>query len=50
VDLDEILYGDEDIEYDLYSVLFNPVASTTSKWGTFTFLRRCTFEQIGGFG
>jgi hypothetical protein len=28
VDLDEILYGDDDIEDDLDSILFNPVAST----------------------
>jgi hypothetical protein len=38
VDLDEILYGD-DIEYDLDSMLFNPVASTISKWRTFKLLR-----------
>jgi hypothetical protein len=48
--MDEILYGDDDFEYDLDSVLFNPVASITSKLGTFKLLRRCTFELIGGFG
>jgi hypothetical protein len=40
VDLDEILYGDDDIEDDLDSMLFNPIASTISKWGTFKLLRR----------
>jgi hypothetical protein len=39
VDLDEILYGDDDIEDDLDSILLNPVASTISKWRTFKFLR-----------
>jgi hypothetical protein len=28
VDLDEILYGDDDIEGDLDSIMLNPVAST----------------------
>jgi hypothetical protein len=40
VDLDEILYGGDDIEDDLDSMLFNPVASTISKWRTFELLRR----------
>jgi hypothetical protein len=40
VDLYEILYGDDDIEDDLDSILFNPVASTISKWLTFKLLRR----------
>jgi hypothetical protein len=40
VDLDEILYGDDDIEDDLDSMLLNPVASTISKWRTFKCLRR----------
>jgi hypothetical protein len=31
VDLDEISYGGEDIEEGLYSIPFNPVASTISK-------------------
>jgi hypothetical protein len=31
VDLDEILYGDDDIEDGLYSILLNPVASNISK-------------------
>jgi hypothetical protein len=35
VDLVEILYGDDDIEDYLDSILFNPVASTISKWRTF---------------
>jgi hypothetical protein len=38
VDLDEILYGDDDIEGDLDSMLYYPVASTISKW-TFKLLR-----------
>jgi hypothetical protein len=40
VDLDEMLYGDDDIEDDLDSILFNPMASTVSKWRTFKVLRR----------
>jgi hypothetical protein len=28
LDLDEILYGEDDIEDDLDSMLFNPIAST----------------------
>jgi hypothetical protein len=39
VDLDEILYGVDDIEDDLDSILLNPVASTISKWWTFKLLR-----------
>jgi hypothetical protein len=38
VDLDEILYGDDDTEDDLDSMLFNPVASTITKWRTFKLL------------
>jgi hypothetical protein len=34
VDLDEILYGGDDIEYYLDYILFNPVASTFQKWRT----------------
>jgi hypothetical protein len=37
VDLDEILYGDEDTEDDLDSTLFDPVASTISKCGRLNF-------------
>jgi hypothetical protein len=40
VDLDKILYGSNDIEDDLDSILFNPVASTISKWLMFKLLRR----------
>jgi hypothetical protein len=40
VDLDEILYGDDDIEDDLDSMRFNPAASTISKWWKFKLLRR----------
>jgi hypothetical protein len=39
VDLDEILYGGDDIEDDLNSFLFNAVASTVPKWWTFKLLR-----------
>jgi hypothetical protein len=39
VDLDEILYGGDDIEDDLDSILLNPVAPTTPKWRTFKLLR-----------
>jgi hypothetical protein len=39
MDLDEILYGGDDIEDDLESILFSPIASTISKWRTFKFLR-----------
>jgi hypothetical protein len=35
VDLDEILYGSDDIEYDIDSILFNAVASTVPKWRKF---------------
>jgi hypothetical protein len=38
VDLDEILYGGDDIEDDFDSILFNPVASTMPKWRTFKLL------------
>jgi hypothetical protein len=31
VDLDEVLYGGDDIEDDLDSILLNPVNSTISK-------------------
>jgi hypothetical protein len=35
VDLDEILYGGDEIEENLDSILLNPIASTISKWQTF---------------
>jgi hypothetical protein len=35
VDLDEILYGGDDVEDDLDVIFFNPVPSTVSKWRTF---------------
>jgi hypothetical protein len=38
VDLDEILYGGDDIEDVLDSLMFNPVASIISKWRTFKLL------------
>jgi hypothetical protein len=40
VEMNEILYGDGDIEDVLDSMLFNPVASTISKWWAFKLLRR----------
>jgi hypothetical protein len=39
VDLDEIIYGGDDIEGDLDSILLNLVALTIPKWRTFNFLR-----------
>jgi hypothetical protein len=39
VDLDEILYGGDEIENDLYSILLNPAASIIPKWRTFKLLR-----------
>jgi hypothetical protein len=50
VDLDEILYGGDDIEGDLGSILFSIVASTIPKWSTFKLMRWCNFEPIPGFG
>jgi hypothetical protein len=38
VDLDEILYGGDDTEDGLYSMLFNAVASNIPKWRTFKLL------------
>jgi hypothetical protein len=43
VDLNEILYGGDDIEDDLDSILFIAVASTIPKWRTFKLLR---WEQL----
>jgi hypothetical protein len=40
VDLDEISYGGDDIEDDLDSMLFSPVALTISKWRTFKLLSK----------
>jgi hypothetical protein len=39
VDLDEILYRDDDIEGDIDSMIFNPVASIISRWRTFKLMR-----------
>jgi hypothetical protein len=39
VDLDEILYGGDGIEYYLDHILLNPVVSTIPKWRTFKLLR-----------
>jgi hypothetical protein len=39
VDLDEILYRGDGIEYYLDYILFNPVASTIPKWRMFKLLR-----------
>jgi hypothetical protein len=39
VDLVEILYGGDDTEDDLDSILFNAIASTIPKWRTFKLLR-----------
>jgi hypothetical protein len=56
MDLDEILYRDDGIEYYLDSILLKPVASTIPKWWTFKLLRwvqrspLINFEMIGGYG
>jgi len=39
MDLDEILYGVDEIEYCLNNILFNPIPSTIQKWWTFKLLR-----------
>jgi hypothetical protein len=39
VDVDEILYGGDDIKDDLNSMLLNPIAYTFSNWQTFKILR-----------
>jgi hypothetical protein len=39
VDFDEMLYGRDDIEVDLDSILLNPIPSTISKWRMFKVLR-----------
>jgi hypothetical protein len=39
VDLDEILYGGDDNEDDLDSILLNAVASAVPRWRTFKLLR-----------
>jgi hypothetical protein len=39
VDLDELVYGGDDIEDDLDSLVQTPVASTIRKWQTFKLLR-----------
>jgi hypothetical protein len=39
VDLDEILYGCDDVEGDLDAILFNPLASTIPKWWALKLLR-----------
>jgi hypothetical protein len=39
VDLDEILFGGDGIEYYLDYIIFNPVASTVPKWRTCKVLR-----------
>jgi hypothetical protein len=40
MDLDEILYGGDDTEDDLDSMMFIPKASMFSKWSTFKLVRR----------
>jgi hypothetical protein len=37
--LDEILYGEDNVECDPNYVLFNPVGITISKWWTFKLMR-----------
>jgi hypothetical protein len=51
VDLDEILYGDDDIKDDLDSMLLNLVASNHLKVAdVYTSEEGETFEPFGGFG
>jgi hypothetical protein len=55
MDLYEIVYGADEIEYYLDSILFNAVTSTSPKWWIFKLLRwvqrnpLVNFEMIGGF-
>jgi hypothetical protein len=49
LDLDDILYGNDDLEDDLDPILLNPVALTIQKWLTFKRVG-ATFDLIGGFG
>jgi hypothetical protein len=39
VDMDEILYGGDDVGYYFYYMLFNPVSLTVPKWLTLKLLR-----------
>jgi hypothetical protein len=39
VDLDEILYGGDDVEDNIDSILLNIIASTIPKWWMFKLLR-----------
>jgi hypothetical protein len=39
VDLNEVLYGDDDVDDDLDYILFSLLASTIPKWRTFELLR-----------
>jgi hypothetical protein len=39
VDLEEVLYRHDGIEYYLNYILFNPIASTIQKWRTFKLLK-----------
>jgi hypothetical protein len=43
VDLDEILYGGDDVEDDIVSILLNLVTTTIPKWRMFKLLRWCKF-------
>jgi hypothetical protein len=43
VDLDEILYGDDDVKDDIDYILLNLVASNIPKQWTFKLLRWCRF-------
>jgi hypothetical protein len=53
MDLDAILYGVDGIEYHLYCILFNSVASTSPKWRTFKLLRwvrhRLASDDVGSY-
>jgi hypothetical protein len=50
VDLDEILYGDNDIEGYLGTILLYHVESTIKNGGRLNFCGGATYEMIGGSG
>jgi hypothetical protein len=49
-EIDEILYGDDDVEDHIDSILLYLVASTIPSWWTFKFLGGATIERIFGLG
>jgi hypothetical protein len=49
-ELDEILYGGDDVEDDIDSILLYLVASTIPSWWMSKFLGGATIERIFGLG